>query len=143
MSDISKRQPVDILALAGEDTFAKSLGIHVIEVSRGRVVTRLVVEERHLNSNGVVQGGLTFTLADTAFGYACNSHGIMSGGIDAHIVYLEPVRIGDVLTATAAEISRSRRLLNYRVDVTRSDGALVSKLSATALITENPIVGQP
>jgi phenylacetic acid degradation protein PaaD len=142
MSNISKRHPVDILALAGKDTFVKNLGIHVIEASPGRVVTRLVVEERHLNFNGVVQGGLTFTLADTAFGYASNSHGIMAGGIDAHIVYLEPVRMGDVLTATAAEISRSRRLLNYRVDVTRSDGVLVSKMSATALMTEKPIVGQ-
>ena len=70
-------------------------------------MTRVRVEDAHLNFNGVGHGGLTFTLADAALGFACNSHGILSPGIDVHMVYSKPVQAGDVLTATAAEISRS------------------------------------
>lgn len=141
MKDDAKPKPADVSALATRDTFVRSIGIELVEFGSGRAVTRLVIEERHLNFNGVAQGGLTFTLADAAFGYACNSHGIMSGGIDAHIAFCAPVRVGDVLTATAAEISRSNRLSSYRVDVTRGDGALVAALTATAYITGKPLAG--
>lgn len=128
-----------VVALAARDTFVKSLGIELVAAADGRVVTRLAIGERHLNFNGVGQGGLTFTLADAAFGYACNSHGILAGGIGAHIAYCVPVRAGDVLTATAVEISRSSRLANYRVDVSRSDGVLVAALTATAYLTGKPL----
>lgn len=94
-----------VSALAERDTFVKSLGIELVEAGPGRAVTRLAVAERHLNFNGVCQGGLTFTLADAAFGYACNSHGVVAGAIDAHIAFCAPVRAGDVLTAAR---SRSR-----------------------------------
>ena len=105
-------------------------------------MTQLVVGERHLNFNGVGQGGLSFTLADAAFGYACNSHGMMSGAIDAHIAFCVAVRRGDVLTATAVEFSRSSRLSNYRVDVTRSDGVLVAAFTGTAYITGKPLAAR-
>lgn len=141
MTETSQTQPGEIVALAERDTFVKSLGIELVEAGRGRAVTRLAIHERHLNFNGVGQGGLTFTLADAAFGYACNSHGVIAGGIDAHIAFCAPVRAGDVLTATAVEIARSSKLSNYRVDVTRSDGVLVAALTATAFITGKPMHG--
>ena len=52
----------DAFALAGRDTFTRDLGIEVIEAAQGRAVTRVRVEERHVNFNGVCHGGLTFTL---------------------------------------------------------------------------------
>ena len=63
------------------------MGIEIVEAALGRAVTRVRIEERHINFNGVGHGGLTFTLADAALGYACNSQGVMSASIDAHIVY--------------------------------------------------------
>lgn len=141
MDEESRASPVDVHALAERDAFIKSLGIEIVEAAGDRVVTRLIIEERHLNFNGVGQGGLTFTLADAAFGYACNSHGFVSGAIDAHIVFCVPVHRGDVLTATAVGISRSSRLSNYRVDVTRADGVLVAAFTGTAYITGKPMAG--
>ena len=105
----------------------------------GGAVARVAIEERHLNFNGVGHGGLTFTLADAAFGYACNSQGVVSGSIDAHIVYSVAVRLGDVLTATAVEISRSSKASNYRIDIVRADGKLVAAMTGTALISGKPV----
>ena len=128
----------DVAALARRDTFARDLGIDVVEAAPGRAVTRVRVEARHVNFNGVCHGGLTFTLADAAFGYACNSHGVMSAGIDVHMMYNTAARVGDILTATAVEIARSAKLSNYRIDVVRADGTLIAGMSGTAFITGKP-----
>jgi phenylacetic acid degradation protein PaaD len=128
----------DAFALAGRDTFTRDLGIEVVEAGLGRAVTRVRVEARHVNFNGVCHGGLTFTLADAAFGYACNSHGVMSAGIDVHMMYNTAARVGDILTATAIEIARSAKLSNYRIDVVRADGTLIAGMSGTAFITGKP-----
>jgi len=128
----------DAAALARRDTFTRELGIEVVEAALGRAVTRVQIEERHVNFNGVCHGGLTFTLADAAFGYACNSYGIMSAGIDVHMMYNTAARVGDMLTATAVEIARSARIANYRIDVVRADGTLIAGMSGTAFITGRP-----
>ena len=130
---------IDVSALARRDTFARGLGIELIEASLGRAVTQVTVEAHHLNFNGVGHGGLTFTLADAAFGYACNSQGVVSGSIDAHIIYSAATRTGDVLTATAVEISRSSKTSNYRIDIVRADGKLVAAMTGTALISGKPV----
>ena len=135
MSGQAAPPAIDVLALARRDLFARDLGIEIVEVSLGRAVSRVRIEDRHMNFNGVAHGGLTFTLADAAFGYACNSQGIVSAGIDVHMVYSLPARVGDVLTATAVEIARSSRLSSYRIDVVRSDGKLVAAMTGTAYIS--------
>ncbi len=138
MTKGSKPAAFDAAALARRDTFTRELGIEVIEAALGRAVTRVRVDERHVNFNGVCHGGLTFTLADAAFGYACNSHGIMSAGIDVHMMYNAAAKVGDMLTATAIEIARSARIANYRIDVVRADGTLIAGMSGTAFITGKP-----
>ena len=129
---------IDVAALVARDAFVRALGIELVAVTSGHAVARVRIEERHLNFNGVGHGGLTFTLADTAFGYACNSYGIMAGGIDVHMVYSRGVNLGDVLTASAVEISRTARLAHYRIDVTTADGMLVAAMTGTAYISGKP-----
>lgn len=129
---------IDLFALARRDTYASDAGIRLVEASLGRAVATVEIAERHLNFNGVAHGGLTFTLADFAFGCACNSQGTMSGGIDVHMVYSLSARAGDVLTATAVEIARSNRLSTYRIDVVRGDGQLVAAMTGTAYISGKP-----
>jgi acyl-CoA thioesterase len=124
--------------LARRDAFPALVGIECVDIGQGRAVTRVRIDERHLNFNRTVHGGVTFTLADTAFGLACNSYGRIEAGIDAHIVYSVPVRIGEELTATAVEVARSQRLSTYRVDVTRADGTRVAVFTGTAYITGRP-----
>lgn len=139
VSDDSTTPAIDAGVLAERDRFVTDLGIRLIEARPGYAVTELVIEDRHLNFNGVCQGGVTFTLGDAAFGYACNQYGVIAGGIEAHISFTKPVRAGETLRATASEISRSKRLGNYRIEVRNGGNELVASLSGTAVITDRPM----
>ena len=130
---------VDMAAIARRDSFCVGLGIELVEVSSGRATTRVKVEPHHLNFTGVCHGGLTFTLADAAFGFACNSHGVAAAGIDVHMVYNRAVGVGEVLTATVTELSRATRIATYRIDVARGDGKLVAAMTGTAFISGKPL----
>jgi LAO/AO transport system kinase len=122
--------------LAAADPFVRSLGITCTDAAAGTATVMLTLEARHLNFNGTCHGGVTFALADTAFGLASNSHGRVAAGIDAHITYQQAVAEGDTLTARAVEVSRSKKLAVYRVDVTRGDGTAVSSFTGTVYVTQ-------
>lgn len=121
-------------ALAARDALAASLGIEYVAGDVARATVRMTVSGMHLNFNGTCHGGAIFTLADTAFGLASNSHGDMAAAIDAHLSFNSAVREGETLTATARERSRGRTLATYSVDVTRHDGRLVSVFTGTVFI---------
>ncbi len=127
-----------VATLAARDPFSHLLGIHHVEGGPGRAAVRMTVREKHLNFNGTCHGGVLFALADTAFGLASNSHGLIAAGIDAHITYHVATQLGDVLTATATEASRTRKLAVYRIDVARADGTLVAGFTGTVYVTTRP-----
>jgi acyl-CoA thioesterase len=122
--------------LAGLDRYAAALGAEYVEGGPGRIVLRLRVSGRHLNFYGYCHGGAIFSLADSAFGLASNAHGEVSVAIDAHLTFSTAVQAGEVLTATATELTRTRRTGTYRVEVRREgDGALVSHFTGTVYRT--------
>lgn len=131
--------PADPRELAKRDRFVNALGIEFIEGGPGRATIRMNVRDEHLNFMGACHGGAIFSLADTAFGLASNYLGIMSVGINAHITYSAPAKKGDMLTATAVELARSKRLATYRIDVTRADGETVALFTGTVYITGKPL----
>ena len=101
-----RAQLTDLLA---RDRFAKGLGISLVEAGNGSSTVTMEVKVEHLNFMGWAHGGVIFSLADTAFGLASNSHDKASVGIDAHVAYLSGVREGNLIEACASEISRTRR----------------------------------
>ena len=121
--------------LIARDRFVRSLGIRCVDAGPGHAAVTLTVGDAHLNFNGTCHGGVIFALADTAFGLASNSHGLIAAGIDAHITYHVAAQAGDTLTATAVEVSRTRKLGVYRVDLARGDGTLISSFTGTVYIT--------
>ncbi|MBE0550197.1 MAG: hotdog fold thioesterase [Rubrivivax sp.] len=123
------------MRLAAADPWVQRTGIRCTAASAGCVELRLTLTDEHLNFNRTCHGGVVFTLADTAFGLAANSHGVVAAGIDAHITYQRPAAAGDTLIARAQEVSRSRRLSVVRVDVTHEDGGVVSSFTGTVYIT--------
>jgi acyl-CoA thioesterase len=127
-----------VAQLAAKDRFARAMGVTLVEGGPGFAKVAMTVGAQHLNFNGTCHGGAIFALADAAFGLASNSHGAVAAGIDAHITYQVAVQAGDVLTANAIEITRSRRLGVYRVDVTRADGTPVSSFTGTVYVTSQP-----
>lgn len=122
--------------LSADDNFVQWMGVELVDVHAGHVEIQMTVREDHLNFMGWAHGGLLFSFADTAFGLASNSHEHESVGIDAHIAFLSGVRLGDILIATAIEVSRTKRKGVYRVDVTRkADGVLIATFTGTVLVT--------
>lgn len=125
-----------VTRFAAADPFVRSLGIECVDGGPGRAVVRLRIAERHLNFNGSCHGGVIFALADTAFGLAANAYGRVAVGIDTHTTFVAAVQRGDVITATATEMSRSRRIAVYRVEVAREDGTVVSTFTGTVYVTD-------
>lgn len=131
MNDVSER----VKGLAARDSFVTLLGAECVEAGPGTAVMRMTLREQHMNFNGTCHGGVLFSLADTAFGLASNSHGRLATAVDAHIGFTGPARIGDALVASARELNRSNRIGTYRVDVRRGDDALVAAFTGTVYIT--------
>jgi LAO/AO transport system ATPase/phenylacetic acid degradation protein PaaD len=121
--------------LAAADPFVRSLGIACVDAGPGHARVTLTLRDEHLNFNGSCHGGVIFSLADTAFGLAANSRKHIAAGIDAHITYHVAAKGGETLTATAEEVSRSRKLAVYRVEVRRGDGQMVSGFTGTVYIS--------
>jgi phenylacetic acid degradation protein PaaD len=125
--------------LAAQDRLATGLGIELLEADPERVTLRLRVTEAHLNFYGFCHGGAIFTLADSAFGLACNAHEQIAVALDAHLTFARAVREGEVLTAVATELTRTRRTGSYRVEVRNEAGELVSQFTGTAHRMEKPL----
>lgn len=129
--------------LAGRDAFGLALGFELVEGGQGFATVAMVVRPEHLNFNGTCHGGVIFSLADSAFGLASNSHGLVGAGIDAHITYHVAVQAGDRLIASAREISRSRKLSVCRVEVSTHAGKAVSGFTGTVYVTAQPHTSHP
>jgi len=127
-----------LAALFEADNFVHANGIRTVEVRRGFARTEMMVESRHLNSVGIVQGGAVFTLADFAFALASNSHGVVAVSCQADISWFKAVRSGK-LTAAAEEISRTRSLSTCLIRVTDESGELVALFKGVAYIKGTPI----
>jgi len=107
------------------DAWAKEAGIELMEVSTGRSKVRMKIERKHVNSHDTVHGGAIFTLADTAFALASNSHGIPAAAINAHISYVKSATAG-TLYAEATESSLSPKIATYSVIVTDDKGEKIA-----------------
>jgi len=107
------------------DAWAKESGIELMEVSTGRSKVRMRIEKKHVNGHGTVHGGVIFTLADTAFALASNSHGIPAAAINAHISYVKSATAGS-LYAEATESSLSPKIATYSVIVTDDNGEKIA-----------------
>jgi acyl-CoA thioesterase len=111
----------DIQQFFENDTFARDAGIVLVESSLGKARMAMKISARHLNSHHTVHGGAIFTLADTAFAVASNSHGVPAAAINAHISYMKSVSSG-TLYADADEFTLNPKLATYTVRVTDENG---------------------
>jgi len=132
MNDVAEH----VKKLAARDPFVAFLGAKCVAAAPGAAVVQLAVCEQHMNFNGTCHGGVLFSLADTAFGLASNSHGRLAAAVNAHIGFTAPARVGDTLTASAREINRSNRIGTYRVDVLRDGDEFVAAFTGTVYITK-------
>lgn len=121
-------------AMWATDTASQDMGMRIDEIGPGHAVLSMEVQPRHLNGHGSCHGGFIFTLADSAFAFACNSYNAVTVGQECQVTYLSPGLSGERLVATAIEQARPGRSGVYDVTVTGADGrkvALMRGLSRT------------
>ncbi|WP_436515229.1 hydroxyphenylacetyl-CoA thioesterase PaaI [Ekhidna sp. To15] len=107
--------------MMAKDTFSQWLGIEVLEVKEGFAKIKMTVRNEMLNGHLVAHGGISFSLADSAFAFASNSHGQKAVSIETSINHIKPIFEGDELIATAEKESTSKSLGQYIVRVTRGE----------------------
>jgi acyl-CoA thioesterase len=123
-----------------QDTFSKLLGLEVEEVGPGYCRLHFVVRPDMLNGFGSLHGGATFSAADTAFAFACNSHGRQSVGLTVTVDYLEAGKLGDILTVEAQEVSLKHKVGVYQVRIVNQKGVVLALFKGTAYRTSNEIL---
>ena len=121
-----------------QDALSRWLGLEVVAVAPRRSTCRMTVRAEMVNGFGVAHGGIVFALADSAFAFACNTHGRVTVSVENSITYPAPIHPGDVLTAVAEEEAASNRLAYYRVEVRNQADELVASFRGTAYRTSRP-----
>ena len=121
-------------AMWAKDAASQHMGMTIEEIGPGRAVLSMQIQPHHLNGHGICHGGILFTLADSAFAFACNSYNQLTVAQENQVTFLAPGQPGERLTATAQEQARAGRSGVYDVTVTGGDGrklALMRGLSRT------------
>jgi acyl-CoA thioesterase len=113
-------------AMWSRDAAAQALGMERVEVTPGQATLRMRVRPDMVNGHHICHGGLIFTLADTAFAYACNSYNLNTVASACHIDFLAPGKEGDLLEAVAVERSVSGRTGVYDVTISVVGGKTVA-----------------
>jgi acyl-CoA thioesterase len=118
-------QPADqsgpVETMLASDAATRMFGIEVLDYGEGWARAQLTVRDDMVNGHGICHGGVIFALADSAFACACNSWGPVTVAAGADIVFIAPVRRGDILTAEARMRARYGRNGIYDVAITRGD----------------------
>ena len=113
------------------DDFSQWLGIEILEVGEGHCTIKMTVRQEMTNGFDVAHGGISFSLADSAFAFASNSRGRHSVSVETSISHTRPVFVGDELTAVASEKNISQRLGIYEVVVRNQEGKNVALFKGT------------
>jgi len=111
-------------AMWQEDDASKGLGMEIVEIKPGQATLTMTVGPEMVNGQRIAHGGFIFTLADSAFAFACNTHNERTVAAQGNISFIRPGKLGDRLVATAREISRSGRSGIYDVRVTAGDAVI-------------------
>ena len=139
-SDDTARRSAD--AMWAGDAASQALGMTVADVGPGTAEVSMKVREDMVNGWGLCHGGLIASLADSAFAFACNSHGVVTVAAGFEVDFLESARLGDELVATAVERALRGRSGLYDVTVRRtSDDAVIAEFRGRSRSTGRAISG--
>jgi acyl-CoA thioesterase len=128
-----------VQSLYAADRASQSLGIRITDVALGRVRVEMTVRSDMVNGYGMCHGGIVFAFADSAFAFACNSHGEPMVAAGASIEFLAPTPLGERVTATATEISRTARHGIYDVAVSDAGGMVLAQFRGRCARLRGPL----
>ena len=122
------------------DFFSQWLGIEVLEIREGYSKIRMIVRKEMVNGFGIVHGGIPFSLADSAFAFACNNRNILSVALDTSINFIKPVQVDDVLTAEAKELHNGKSTGLYHINITNQNNHLVAQFKGLCYRTDKTLI---
>jgi acyl-CoA thioesterase len=118
--------------------FAKGMDIRLVSSGEGRAVLEMEITEPLTNNKGTCHGGALFTLADTAFGVAAHYGGpVVTVGSD--LQFIRPGRPGDIVRASALQISRTRRTGLFQLSISgKAAGVIAAGLFRGQWLSTDP-----
>ncbi len=122
------------------DAFSKWLGIQVLDVKEGYSKIQMELRNEMLNGFGIIHGGIAFSLADSAFAFACNNRNNLSVALDTSITFTKATNPGDVLTAEAKELHNGRSTGLYLITVTNQHNEQVALFKGTCFRTGKHLI---
>ncbi len=126
MDAMARARKVGETMFAVDTASRLTMGMELLSCEPGRAVLRMPIRAMHLNGHQICHGGFIFTLADTTFAFACNSHNKNAVAAGCSIEFLKPVREGDVLTCEGIEQTLSGRHGIYDMRVQNQHGEVVA-----------------
>ena len=122
------------------DFFSQWMGIELLDVKEGYSKIKMTIRKEMVNGFGIVHGGLPFSLADSAFAFACNNRNNLSVALDVTITFTKAVNVGDILTAEAKEIHNGRSTGVYLITVTNQKNESVALFKGTCFRTGKKLI---
>jgi len=136
----SKHSPREVLEIMlRRDRFTAWLGLIVDEIGSGYCKLHYRVTDDMLNGFDMVHGGVLFSASDSAFAFACNSHGTITVALDVSISFTRPGMTGELMTVEAQEAHLGNRIGIYDIRTTNEAGELVALFKGTAYRTGKPV----
>ena len=123
-----------------DDLFSQWLKIEVIEITEGYSKIKMTVRKEMINGLGIVHGGIAFSLADSAFAFACNNRNVLSVALDTSINFLKPVQVGDILIAEAKELHNGKSTGLYQVSISNQQQHMVALFKGTCFRTQRKLI---
>ncbi|WP_407525237.1 hydroxyphenylacetyl-CoA thioesterase PaaI [Lacibacter sp. MH-610] len=133
--------PVEVVNhMMQQDRFSQWLGIEVLEINEGFSKIKMTIREEMVNGFGIVHGGITFSLADSAFAFACNNRNQLSVALDTSINFIKPVHVGDELTAVASEVHNGKSTGLYHIEIFNQKNHMVAQFKGLCFRTDKTLV---
>ena len=136
--DITARKVVD--HMMEHDLFSQWLGIEVLEVKEGYSRIKMTVRKEMINGFGIVHGGIAFSLADSAFAFACNNRNVLSVALDTSINFIKPVHVDDILIAEAKELHNGKSTGLYHITIMNQKEHLIAQFKGLCYRTDNKLI---
>ncbi len=137
-NDLKATQVVD--HMMKHDLFSQWLGIEVIEIKEGYSKIKMIIRKEMINGLGIIHGGVTFSMADSAFAFACNNRNVLSVALDTSINFLKPVHVDDILIAEAKELHNGKSTGLYHITITNQHDHTVAFFKGTCYRTQKSLI---
>jgi len=122
------------------DYFSQWMGVEIIEIKEGYSKIKMTIRNEMVNGFGIIHGGIPFSLADSAFAFACNNRNNLSVALDVTITFTKAVHIGDILTAEAKEVHNGRSTGVYLITIINQNGDQVALFKGTCFRTGKKLI---